>query len=216
MTQYIDTKNGRWPVTEHEIRAGHPDTLFPSPFEPCEGYAPVALEPVPNYDPAIGRLVPMFPREVDGLWLQGWEVVPLTSAEIESLAAEAAARLQADKAALVSAINTEYERRMEVISARYPTSEGESWPVQTSEARALVSRPDASTPWIDAAASERGLGRVELAERILALDNAYRTVHGLLTGTRQRLEDLVEAANTREQLAAIDPLQGWPEVGGAN
>lgn len=216
MTQYIDTKNGRWPVTEHEIRAGHPNTLFPSPFEPCEGYAPLVLEPVPAYDSATSRLEPTPPKEVNGQWLQGWEVRPLNPAEIESRAAEIAARLTADKAAVVAAINSEYERRMEVISARYPASERESWPVQTGEARALLADPGAQTPWIDAAAAVRGIDRAELATRIIALDNAYRTVHGTLTGARQRLEDLVGAATSREEVLAVDPLQGWPEEGGQN
>ncbi|MEJ8292902.1 hypothetical protein WKI45_08725 [Delftia tsuruhatensis] len=114
-------------------------------------------------------------------------------------------------AALRQALAAEYRRRMQVIAAGYPLSERESWPVQTEEARALEADPAAATPWIDAAAPARGLDRLVLAERIRAKDDAYRQVHGLLTGTRQRIEDQIDAAaDDAAALSLIDVTVGWP------
>lgn len=118
--------------------------------------------------------------------------------------AELEAQLRQDLAA-------EYDSRMQIIAAGYPKSERESWPVQTGEARALAVDPAEPTPWIDAAALARGIDRVELARRICAKDDAYRQIHGALTGTRQRIEDAIDAAgDDAAALALIDVRAGWP------
>lgn len=114
---------------------------------------------------------------------------------------------------LMGALAAQYETRMQVIASGYPPSERESWPVQVSEARALLADAAAETPWIDAAASARGLTRVELATRIVNKDNAYRVVSGTLTGIRQAIEDQISAAGTDpEALATIDVTTGWPQL----
>jgi len=123
-------------------------------------------------------------------------------------AAEIAAGLR-----LALALAAEYRRRIQVIAAGYPLSERESWPVQTEEARGLEADPAAATPWIDAAALARGLDRLVLAERIRAKDDAYRQVHGLLTGTRQRIEDqIAAAADDAQALSQIDVASGWTQA----
>ncbi|TDN50411.1 hypothetical protein [Azoarcus indigens] len=113
--------------------------------------------------------------------------------------------------AALAALAVEYERRVSVIAAPYPASERESWPIQISEARALLADAGAATPWIDAAAAARELDRAELAARIVAKDEAYRLVHGALTGVRQRIEDAITAAGDDvAALQAIDVTAGWP------
>ena len=113
---------------------------------------------------------------------------------------------------LRTALTAEYERRMQAIAAGYSPSERESWPVQTGEAYALLSDSTASTPWIDAAASARGLDRVELAQRIAAKDAQYRVISGTLSGVRQRIEDAIDAAaGDAQALQAIDVTAGWQE-----
>lgn len=113
---------------------------------------------------------------------------------------------------LRTALTAEYERRMQAIAAGYPPSERESWPVQTSEAYALVADQQASTPWIDAASAARGLGRLELAQRIVAKDAQYRVYSGTLSGVRQRIEDQIDAAgDDQAALQVIDVTAGWPE-----
>lgn len=110
-----------------------------------------------------------------------------------------------------AALAAEYEVRMAPIAAAYPPSERESWPVQTEEARRLLDDVEASTPWIDAAASARGLDRVTLAERIIEKATAYAAISGAMTGARQAIEDQIDAAgDDHELLAAIDVMAGWP------
>lgn len=104
-----------------------------------------------------------------------------------------------------------YEARMAVIATGYPPSERESWPVQTEEAKALLADPTAPTPWIDAAATARGLDRLELAQRIAAKNAQYRAVSGTLSGIRQRIEDQIDAAGEdQEALKLINVSEGWP------
>lgn len=103
-------------------------------------------------------------------------------------------------------IDAAYTAATRAISAGYPLEERESWPVQTGEARALRVDNSAPTPWIDAAADVRGLTREDLAARIVALDDAYRGVHGRMSGTRQKLQQRLADAETAAALAAIT----WP------
>ena len=103
--------------------------------------------------------------------------------------------------------------RMQAIAAGYPPSERESWPVQTSEAYALLADDTAPTPWIDAAAAARGLDRIELAQRIAAKDAQYRVISGTLSGVRQCIEDQIDAAgDAAVALQAIDVTACWPEA----
>ena len=142
------------------------------------------------------------PEDVD----VGWVFV----AEVFSPPPKPLPQLTADQ--LRTALTSEYERRMQAIAAGYPPSERESWPVQTSEAYALLADSMVSTPWIDAAASARGLDRLELAQRIVAKDAQYRVFSGTLSGVRQRIEDQIDAAgDDQAALKVIDVTQGWPE-----
>lgn len=148
---------------------------------------------------------PDLPPNPDAIEYRAWLVaggVPLP-AELRA-AAEIVAGLRL-------ALAAEYRKHIQVIAAGYPLSERESWPVQTEEARALEADPAAATPWIDAAAAARGLDRLVLAQRIREKDDAYRQVHGLLTGTRQRIEDQIDAvADDALALSQIDVGAGWP------
>lgn len=124
-------------------------------------------------------------------------------------------------AAAMGAVNAEYSRRMGAIAEAYPVHERESWPVQLQEANLLLLYADVvpipetvKTPWIDQCAHQRGLDRMELAARILAKDEGYRTVSGFLTGVRQWHEDCIamllqEGEDAREALQGYDHLQGW-------
>ncbi|MDH0897802.1 hypothetical protein N5C12_00285 [Comamonas aquatica] len=126
-------------------------------------------------------------------------------------------------AAAMGAVNAEYSRRMGAIAEAYPVHERESWPVQLQEANLLLSYADVvpipetvKTPWIDQCAYQRGLDRMELAARIVAKDEGYRTVSGFLSGVRQWHEDCIdllqqEGEEGREALQGYDHLQGWEQ-----
>ena len=188
---YINQRTKQFGMSVEEMRQHYPNASVPEGVDYGEHiwYVPTNR---PNHHPtdAVVELLPM-----DGM--QVWSVVPGSARDI-------AAWLRQTLAA-------QYDTRMQVIAAGYPLSERESWPVQTEEARALESDPAAATPWIDAAALARGLDRLELAARIRAKDADYRQVHGLLTGTRQRIEDQIDAAaDDALALSQIDVTVGWP------
>ena len=143
-------------------------------------------------------------EKADGKWRYRWRVDDLTPEQKAAKIKELADNLRQELALA-------YEARMALIATGYPPSERESWPVQTEEAKALLADPMASTPWIDAAASARGLDRLELAQRIVAKDAQYRMYSGTLSGVRQRIEDQIDAAgDDQAALQAIDVTTGWP------
>lgn len=123
-------------------------------------------------------------------------------------------------AAAMGAVNAEYSRRMGAIAEAYPVHERESWPIQLAEAQTVLVYPGGelpdgvTSPWIDQCAHQRGLSRLELAQRIVAKDTAYRTVSGFLSGVRQWHEDCIDLLLTlgegaRDELQAYDHQQGW-------
>lgn len=103
---YINIDTGEYPVSEEQIRARYPNALFPQPFEPADGYAPVQFGTLPAHDAHTHRVVEAAPvQDEAGEWHQGWVVVPLTAEELAQRAADAAAALEAARAAKNAAIN---------------------------------------------------------------------------------------------------------------
>ncbi len=122
------------------------------------------------------------------------------------LAAQAAASKLAE-------INAGAGRALAELSAGYPAGEIASWPQQTREAEAIAANPAADAPILTAIAQQRGIGVVELAQRVLAKVAAYGMASGYIIGQRQALEDAIEAV----ELTAADALQQleaiqWPSV----
>ena len=107
------------------------------------------------------------------------------------------------KAAKLAEINAECDAEIGAIKATYPDTEVMSWDKQEQEARALLANATATTPLIDSIASARGLGRVELANRIIANADQFAVASGTSIGKRQKLEDQINAATTVEQVAEI-------------
>lgn len=188
---YRNTVAGTFGHTIDDVRASNPNTSVPEGLS-CGDF--VWYDPV---DPPAGH-----PLQIPQ------ELAPVGGAQRWALSALAPGPLVPW---LRSQLALQYEQRMQVIASGYPPTERESWPVQTGEARALLSDAAASTPWIDAAAAARGLDRADLAARIVAKDNVYRSIHGAFTGVRQRIEDDITAAGADVvALLAIDVSAGWP------
>ena len=103
----------------------------------------------------------------------------------------------------------QYDTRVQALASGYSQYERESWPVQTAEATAYSADPLGLTPWLDAASAARGVDKAELVARVLAMDTAYRQIHGALTGHRQKLWDQIAAAQVPDDIAAIDVAAGW-------
>lgn len=84
-------------TSESEIRAAFPNTSFPQPFQPPEGYAVLFATPQPTYDPITQAVRESTPVLTDkGHWEQAWEVVAL---DADTIAANQAAKVVADLAA---------------------------------------------------------------------------------------------------------------------
>jgi hypothetical protein len=73
---YINTDTSQYPISESEIRASHPDTSFPLPFTPPDGYAWVFSAPPPAFD-FVTQMARQVAPELTALghWEQRWEVV---------------------------------------------------------------------------------------------------------------------------------------------
>lgn len=90
--------------------------------------------------------------------------------------------------------NAAYSTATRALTADYPQLEKDTWPTQDSEAAAWVALPDAaSTPWVDLAASERGIDREEYLRRTLVKAKQFKILSAFLTGRRQKFEDAIKA-----------------------
>ena len=78
----------RWPYSLSQLRADEPSRSFsvaPSDAELAE-FDVYRVQPTeqPSYDPTTHRVVEVQPVEVDGRWLQAWQLVELTPAEADA------------------------------------------------------------------------------------------------------------------------------------
>lgn len=80
---YINLETQAYPVSELEIRNQFPNTSFPFPFQPPEGFAPVLESPVPTFDPITQGYREVTPTE-DTLenWMRTYEVFDLEPEQV--------------------------------------------------------------------------------------------------------------------------------------
>lgn len=109
-------------------------------------------------------------------------------------------------------INSAYNAATASLVATYPSTELLTFDKQEQEARAWDADNTTSTPLIDALALGRGIDKAELVRRIIAKADAFATATGYLTGQRQKYEDQLEAATTKEEIEAIVPEYTMPET----
>lgn len=113
------------------------------------------------------------------------------------------AKLEAVKAAKRAEINAACDIAVASLAASYPEREVQSWPQQVKEAEALAADPQAQAPLLAAIAEARSLPLAELASRVLGKMNAYAAASGALIGRRQAAEDLIDLADTAEDVASV-------------
>lgn len=102
-------------------------------------------------------------------------------------------------------INAAYQQAIATLTPTYPDDERLTFDKQEQEARAWQADNSTSTPFVDALASGRQMDKAELVSRIIAKADAFALASGSLTGQRQRYEDLLDAAETAEEVEAIVP-----------
>ena len=113
------------------------------------------------------------------------------------------AEVSARQMQITASNNTAYEQAVSKMTSDYPPSEIATWERQRAEALAWEADSSAPTPWIDLAASARGLDRTEYLTRTLAKVQAFAQASAWLTGRRQGIDDAIRAASTLEQIRAI-------------
>ena len=114
------------------------------------------------------------------------------------------------KARKLNEINALYQQAIADMTPGYPDDERLTFDKQEQEARAWLADNSASTPFVDALAAGRQMDKAELVNRIIAKADAFAFASGLLTGQRQRYEDLLDVAETAEAVAAIVPEYSLP------
>ncbi|GFM37721.1 hypothetical protein [Desulfovibrio psychrotolerans] len=100
---------------------------------------------------------------------------------------------------------------MATLTANYSEHEKLSWSKQEAEARALSVDPDAAAPLLTGIAATRGIGLLDLRDRVLANVATYEAVSAAVLGQQQRYEDqLAAAGDDAGAIAAIDPVYVLP------
>ena len=96
------------------------------------------------------------------------------------------------------------------VKARYTQAEIESWSKQEQGAKDLAAGETTTeaAQFVAGIAALRGIPVDTLRDKILANVAAYGRLSTAVIGTQQRLDDLIKAAQTADDLAAIS----WPET----
>ncbi|MFI8608502.1 hypothetical protein ACIGFL_09275 [Pseudomonas sp. NPDC077649] len=108
--------------------------------------------------------------------------------------------------------NLAYEAAISALTAGYPASEVATFERQREEALGWDADAAYPTPWIDVAATARGLDRVEYLTRTLAKAQVFASASAFLTGRRQGIDDAIKMAVTVEAVAAVDIDYTFPEA----
>lgn len=96
-----------------------------------------------------------------------------------------------NKKSELNIINKDYEDKVNALTIETPDAEVKTWSEQKSEAKAYTLDNTALTPLIDSIAITRGIPKELLVTKILEKADIYANAVGVLTGERQRLEDLI-------------------------
>lgn len=143
---YLNTTNLQR-TSESEIRNAFPNTSFPQPFSPPEGYAVLFATPQPTHDPITQMVREATPVLTDkGHWEQVWEVVAL---DAETVTTNQLAKAERDRESFKAARATAVDN-IKVTTAAGNTFDGD----ETSQARmsrailVLSTGAAASVPWV--------------------------------------------------------------------
>lgn len=112
-------------------------------------------------------------------------------------------KVVAAKAAKLAEISAGCERALNALTSTYPPGELQSWPQQVQEAAGLLLDPPSATPLLSAIAEVRGLPVAELAARVQEKAAGYAAYSGAIIGKRQASEDLLDKAESLEDVGAI-------------
>lgn len=110
-------------------------------------------------------------------------------------------------------INMKYDEATAALVSTYPSTELLTFDKQELEATAWKEDNSIETPLIDMLVLGRGIEKADLVDRILKKAESFALATGYFTGLRQRYEDMLEVATTKEEVEAITPEYSLPEGG---
>lgn len=117
--------------------------------------------------------------------------------------ASASHMLAAAKVAKLAQISAACDLALASLTSTYPPGELQSWPQQVQEAAAFLLDPPGPTLLLSAIAEVRGLTVADLAGRVQVKAEGYAAYSGAIIGKRQAAEDLLDNAESLEEVAAI-------------
>lgn len=87
-----------------------------------------------------------------------------------------------------------------------PDFEVQTWGIQAAEARAYMSDSSSPTPVLDKIAEARQVDRIVLIQKAYKKALQYEQMVYLVTGLRQKYEDALKKASTKEEIQMIQPV----------
>lgn len=120
-----------------------------------------------------------------------------------------------EKSAKLAEINSKAQAFVNDL-AKYdetPPFERDTWPKQAEEAQAWADDPSVVTPILVLIAQTRGVPLDTLRRKAYEKAMAYQQVAAIVSGQRQAYEDKLNAAETLEQVQAIEPVYQLPQGG---
>ena len=116
------------------------------------------------------------------------------------------------KAQKLAQINEGCQHILDSLTATYPAAELLTFDRQEAEARSLLADTSSQAPFLTSLAAARGISVTDLAHKVIVKADLFSAASAFAIGQRQRYEDLLEDAQTKEDVAAIQPVYTLPEV----
>jgi hypothetical protein len=119
---------------------------------------------------------------------------------------------QATRSRLVGVICQQAEALIEAMVDFYPVNERLTFAKQLLECNSWTADKSAPTPFLDANVAQSGIDKAAVVANIQAKSDQFSRYCGLVIGQKQKLTAMLSALPD-DQLAAFDPLAGWPALG---
>lgn len=137
---YLKLSTMEYPRYEGDIRAEHPEILDSQTGEtfPCpDTYAPVYASPRPETNQALNQILPGTPVQIDGVWREVWNIVPIPTDVLAIIARRKRDELLVktdwtqfkDIADTVSSAWAPYRQALRDIPAQEGFPQSVTWPV---------------------------------------------------------------------------------------
>ncbi len=120
--------------------------------------------------------------------------------------------ISAEKSAKLAEINQKAQAFINDLAEydKTPAFERDTWSIQRIEAKAWFADNNVATPTLDLIAQMRGVPLDVLRQKAYEKAITYQQVAAIVVGQRQAYEDRLNAAETLEEIQAIEPVYSLP------